>query len=263
MTWNIAETDLQSRLFLGTAHYPSLQVMHEAIQQSESQVITVALRRQNPEKNAGSSFWDFIKNLGCHLLPNTAGCHSAKEAILTAQMARQIFNTRWIKLEVIADDYSLHPNPFELVAAAKELIQQGFQVFPYCTEDLAVCERLLEAGCRILMPWGAPIGSGKGLLNVYALKTLRQRFREVPMLIDAGLGTPSHAALALELGFDGVLLNSAVALADDPVAMAKAFALGVAGGRLAYEAGIIPERDLAKPSTTLVDRPFWHQEIIK
>ena len=204
-------------------------------------------------------FWNSIKKLGRHLLPNTAGCRSAKEAILIAQMAREVFNTHWIKLEVTSDDYTLQPNPFELIDATKELIRQGFEVFPYCTDDLAVCERLASLGCRVIMPWAAPIGSGKGLTNPFALKTLRQRLANMTLLVDAGIGAPSHAAYALELGFDGVLLNSAVALAADPIKMAAGFANAVEGGRLAFEAGLMPARDFASPSTPLIGKPFWQQ----
>jgi thiazole synthase len=172
-------------------------------------------------------------------------------------MAREVFGTHWIKLEVIGDDYTLQPDPFGLVEAASTLIKEGFEVFPYCTDDLVLCQRLVEVGCRILMPWGAPIGTGKGLINPYALKTLRARFPELTLIVDAGLGAPSHAAQALELGFDGVLLNTAIAQAHNPVQMATGFKYAVQAGRAGFEAGIMPERDLAQPSTPVLGKPFW------
>lgn len=258
--WEIANKTLASRLLLGTAQYPSLQVMRDAIVASQANIITVSLRRQAPHEKNGETFWNYIKTLNCHLLPNTAGCRGAQDAITTAEMAREIFQTNWIKLEVIGDDYNLQPDPFELIKAAKILVQRGFEVFPYCTDDLILCQRLIEAGCRILMPWAAPIGSGKGLINLYALETLRARLPHVTLIIDAGIGKPSHATQALELGFDGILLNTAVALAKNPVQMAVAFHAAILAGRLAYEAGMMLERQLTSPSTPLLDTPFWHQE---
>lgn len=256
--WKLAQHELSSRLLLGTALYPSPDIMRQAIQSAKVDVITVSLKRQKPEQKGGEQFWEYLKSLPCHLLPNTAGCRTAKEAILLANMAREIFNTPWIKLEVIGDDYNLQPDPFELVSAAKELIQQGFEVFPYCLDDLVVCQRLVEAGCNIVMPWGAPIGSGQGLLNPYAIRVLRERLENTCIIIDAGIGTPSHAVLAMELGVDGILLNSAVALAQDPVKMATSFSLAIEAGRLAFEAGRMPERQFAQASTPLLDTPFWH-----
>jgi thiazole synthase len=246
------ETLFTNRLWLGTAQYPTLAIMQQALQAANARIITVSLRRQMPQHNHSNPFWECIKALGCQLLPNTAGCRTAKEAILTAQMAREIFKTNWIKLEVIGDDYLLQPDPFELLIAAKELIQQGFTVFPYCTADLILCERLLEQGCEILMPWGAPIGSGQGLVYRFALETLRKRLPKVPLVIDAGIGAPSQAAEALELGFDAVLLNTAVAQASDPIKMAQAFAQAVQAGRLAFEAGLIPKREMAQASTPII-----------
>ncbi|WP_251358505.1 thiazole synthase [Kangiella sp. TOML190] len=253
----IGGKDISSRLFVGTALYPSPQVMLDALKASESQVITVSVRRQG---KGGENFWSQINQLDCHWLPNTAGCHSTKEAITTAEMAREIFQTNWIKLEVIGDDYNLQPDPFQLVEAAKALTQRGFEVFPYCTDDLVLCQKLLDVGCNILMPWGAPIGTGRGLTDPYALQTLRERLPDVPMVIDAGLGLPSHAAKAMEMGYDAVLLNTAIAQAEDPVMMASAFKNAVNAGRQAFEAGAIPERDLAKPSTPVVGTPFWHND---
>jgi len=157
---------------------------------------------------------------------------------------------------VVGDEHTLQPDPFELLTATTELVRAGFEVFPYCTDDLVSCQRLLDAGCRILMPWGAPIGSGQGLINPYALRTLRARLPDVPLIVDAGIGCPSDAALAMELGFDAVLLNSAVALAHQPVQMAAAFKLGIEAGRLAYQAGIMATQDMAVATTPVTGRPF-------
>jgi thiazole synthase len=247
---------LRSRLLLGTARYPSPAVLTEAVRASGCELVTVSLRREAGAERAGQGFWSIIRSLGVRVLPNTAGCHSVKEAVTTAHMAREVFGTSWIKLEVIGEDDTLQPDVFGLVEAAAILCAEGFEVFPYTTEDLVVAERLLGAGCRVLMPWGAPIGSGRGLNNLFALKTLRAHFREVPLIIDAGLGVPSHAAQALELGFDAVLVNTAVAQARDPVQMAAAFARAVEAGHAARIAGPIEPRDLATPSTPVIGTAF-------
>ena len=191
-----------SRLMLGTALYPSPAVMAESFAASKAGIVTVSLRREQARGRTGERFMSFIADLGVRVLPNTAGCHSAKEAITTAQMAREVFETDWIKLEVIANDDTLQPEVFGLVEAAAELTKEGFKVFPYTTEDLSVAERLMRAGCEVLMPWGAPIGSGRGLNNVYGLRLLRSFVPGVPLVVDAGLGAPSHAAAAMELGYD-------------------------------------------------------------
>jgi thiazole synthase len=188
------------------------------------------------------------------VLPNTAGCHTVKEAVTTAHMARELFDTPWIKLEVIRDDETLQPDVFGLVEAARVLSDEGFAVFPYTTEDLAVADRLVEAGCKVLMPWGAPIGSARGLNNLYGLKALRAHFPGIPLVVDAGLGVPSHAAAAMELGYDAVLLNTAVAEAGDPVAMARAFALAIEAGRAAFAARPLEPRDMAVPSTPVLGK---------
>ncbi|OGT56682.1 MAG: thiazole synthase [Gammaproteobacteria bacterium RIFCSPHIGHO2_12_FULL_42_10] len=257
--WQLGDKTFSSRLLLGTALYPSLSVMQEAIVASETNIITVALRRQSPEMKSGQLFWDAIRHLNCAILPNTAGCYTANDAVMLAEMARELFQTHWIKLEVIGDEYTLQPDAFELVKAAKILIEKGFEVFPYCTDDLILCKRLLDVGCRILMPWAAPIGSGKGLIHAHDLITLRVRLPDATLIIDAGIGKPSHAVQALEWGYDGVLLNTAVALAKNPVEMARAFKEGVHAGRRAYLAGMMEERNMAHPSTALIDTPFWHQ----
>ena len=257
--WKLADKTLSSRLLIGSALYPSPAVMQEAIKASGSEVVTVSLRRQNPEAEGGNDFWALLKELELNILPNTAHCYSVKEAITTAKMARELFDTHWIKLEVIGDEYNLQPDPFGLLEATKELVSQGFEVFPYCTDDLVLCEKLIEAGCRILMPWGAPIGTGKGLMNPYALRTLRQRLPGTTLIVDAGIGAPSHAAHAMELGFDAVLLNTAVAQANNPAYMAEAFKHAMIAGRMGYEGGLMAERDLASPSTPTIGMPFWHQ----
>lgn len=258
--WKIGGKALTSRLLVGTAQYPSLDIMQAAILAAETNVITVSLRRQLPGVKSSNTFWDYIKTLSCEILPNTAGCHNAIDAVATAEIAREIFSTNWIKLEVIGDDYTLQPDPFELVKAARILIEKGFIVFPYCTDDLVLCQRLVDCGCEILMPWASPIGSGKGILNPYALSTLRMRFPKTTLIVDAGIGKPSHAVQAMELGFDGVLLNTAISLAQHPIQMAKAFNAAVTAGRDGYEAGLMLERDMANPSTPNIGIPFWHQE---
>ena len=258
MTFHIADTELNSRFFLGTASYPSPQVLQDAIAASGAEVVTVGLKRQMAAGGAGTQndFYKMIRASGARLLPNTAGCRSAREAVTLSQMARELFGTNWIKLEVVGDEHTLQPDPFELVTAAAELVRDGFEVFPYCTDDLVSCQRLLDAGCRILMPWGAPIGSGQGLINPYALRTLRARLPGVPLVVDAGIGSPADAVQAMEFGYDAVLLNSAVAHARDPVQMARAFRLGIESGRLAYEAGIMAQQDMAVASTPVTGRPF-------
>jgi thiazole synthase len=256
MSFQIGGALLESRFFLGTAGYPSPQILQQAIAASGSQVVTVGLKRQLAQDSVPGDFYRLIQQSGARLLPNTAGCRTAREAVALAKMARELFGTHWIKLEVVGDEYTLQPDPFELVQAAKELVQAGFEVFPYCTDDLVTCQRLLDAGCRILMPWGAPIGSGQGLLNPSALRTLRSRLPDVPLVVDAGIGSPRDAVQAMELGFDAVLLNSAVAQAHDPIAMARAFKLGIEAGRLAWEAGIMARQDMAVATTPVTGRPF-------
>ncbi len=250
-------TTLRSRLFLGTAQYPSPEIMARAVRAAGSDVVTVSLRRETARGNAGERFFDLIRDLRVHVLPNTAGCRTAREAITTARMARELFDTAWIKLEVIANDDTLQPDVFGLVDAAAELTRDGFQVFPYTTEDLGVAERLMGAGCEVLMPWGAPIGTGRGLNNIYALRTMRRYFPGVPLVVDAGIGAPSHASEAMEMGYDAVLLNTAVAKAGDPVLMARAFGEAVRAGRNAWSAGLMEARDMASPSTPVAGTPFF------
>jgi thiazole synthase len=253
---SLYQINVRSRLMLGTARYPSPAVLADAVRAAGAEVVTVSLRRESGGERAGQAFWSLIRGLGVRVLPNTAGCHSVKEAVTTAHMAREVFGTTWIKLEVIGEEDTLQPDVFGLVDAARVLCAEGFEVFPYTTEDLVVAERLLAAGCKVLMPWGAPIGSGRGLNNLFGLTALRAHFPDVPLIIDAGLGVPSHAARALELGFDAVLINTAVAQARDPVQMAAAFAQAVAAGLAGRQAGPIEPRDLATPSTPLIGTAF-------
>ncbi|EEA95309.1 thiazole synthase [Pseudovibrio sp. JE062] len=244
-------TEIGSRLLLGTAQYPSPTVLKKAIETSQAEIITVSLRRETAD-GSGAGFWELLKDCDCKILPNTAGCHSVREAVTTAQMARELFGTDWIKLEVIGNTDSLQPDVFGLVEAAKILSADGFKVFPYTTDDLVVGEKLLEAGCELLMPWGAPIGSGQGLRNPDALRTMRAHFPGVPLIVDAGIGRPSHATRAMELGMDAVLLNTAVAKAGDPALMAKAMAQAIEAGRLGYTADPMEPRDMAVPSTPIL-----------
>ncbi|AXT33534.1 thiazole synthase [Phaeobacter sp. LSS9] len=243
--------DITSRLLLGTAQYPSPSVLNAAIKSSASEIITVSLRRETAE-GTGAGFWDQLRTLNCRILPNTAGCHSVQEAVTTAHMARELFDTPWIKLEVIGHSDTLQPDVFALVEAARVLSDDGFQVFPYTTDDLVVGEKLLEAGCEVLMPWGAPIGSGQGLRNPDALRAMRAHFPDIPLIVDAGIGRPSDATQAMELGMDAVLLNTAVAKAGDPVGMARAIALAIEAGREGYLADPMERRDMAVPSTPVL-----------
>ena len=249
-------TEIDSRLMLGTAQYPSPRVLADAFRRSGAGIATVSVRREAGGERAGSAFWDIVRDLGVAVLPNTAGCHSVREAVTTAQMARELFDTNWIKLEVIGHADTLQPDPFGLVEAARFLTEDGFKVFPYTTEDVVLAGRLLDVGCEVLMPWGAPIGTGLGLTNIYGLRTLHAQFPDVPMVVDAGLGLPSQAAMAMEMGYDAVLLNTAVARAGDPAAMAEGFARAVEAGRLAFEADPMEPRDMAAPSTPVIGKAF-------
>jgi thiazole synthase len=253
------DAQLRSRLLLGTSRYPSPAVLTGAVKASSAEVVTVSLRRESGSEQAGQGFWSIVRSLGVRVLPNTAGCHTVKEAVTTAKMAREVFATNWIKLEVIGDNDTLQPDVFGLVKAARILASEGFQVFPYTTEDLVVADKLIDAGCRVLMPWGAPIGSGRGLNNLFGLRALRAHFPHVPLIIDAGLGVPSHAAQAMEIGFDAVLINTAVAEARDPAQMAAAFAQAVEAGVAARLAGPMEPRDMAAPSTPVIGQAFLLQ----
>jgi thiazole synthase len=246
-----------SRLLLGTARYDSPALLADAIGAADPAMLTVSLRRQvSGFSDSGQSFWNLLRESGRTILPNTAGCLSAREAVKTACMARELFETNLIKLEVIGDEVSLQPDPFGLTEAAVELVKLGFQVLPYCTEDWVLCRRLMDAGCDVLMPWAAPIGTGQGPRNPRALRDLRERAPHVPMIVDAGIGLPSHACQVMEWGFDGVLLNTAVSRALDPVRMAGAFADGIRAGRAGFLAGPMIAQNAAVPSTPELGRPF-------
>lgn len=251
------KTDVASRLLLGTARYPSPAILAEAVRQSATEIVTVSLRRESAGGRNGGAFFEMIRALGVHVLPNTAGCHGVSEAVLTAKMAREMFQTNWIKLEVIGNHDTLQPDVFGLVEAARILVREGFEVFPYTTDDLVVAERLLDVGCKVLMPWCAPIGSAAGPLNLSALRAMRAHFPNVPLIVDAGIGRPSHATTVMELGFDAVLLNTAIAGAGDPVAMACAFAKAIDAGRQAFGAGMLEPRDMAVPSTPVIGRAVF------
>jgi len=242
----IAGTE-HAELILGTGGFTRLETLGEAIAATGTSMVTVALRRMDP--NAEGSLMDVLTAHGVAVLPNTAGCYTARDAVRTAQLAREAFQTDWIKLEVIGDERTLLPDAPELLAAAEELVDDGFTVLPYTTDDPVLARRLEDTGCAAIMPLGSPIGSGMGIRNPYNLTLIREQTR-LPVICDAGLGTASDAALAMELGCDGILVASAISRAQDPVAMAKAFRAGVEAGRLARAAGRIPRRRYAEASTT-------------
>jgi thiazole synthase len=242
----IADRSWDSRLIVGTGGFRSLEQLKESIQASGTEMVTVALRRMDPQ--ARGSVMDVLEELDCFLLPNTAGCYTAHDAVLTAKLAREAFQTNWIKLEVIGDDRTLFPEATELLEAAATLIDDGFVVLPYANDDPILNRRLEDLGCAAVMPLGAPIGSGMGIRNPYNLSIIIEN-AGVPVICDAGVGTASDAAVAMELGCDGVLMASAIARAEDPVKMARAMRGAVEAGRLAYEAGRIPRRMYAEAST--------------
>jgi len=249
----IAGRTLSSRLLLGTGGFPSLELLAQAIAASGSELVTVALRRLDPTltgagRGHGRSLLDVLADAGVQLLPNTAGCHTARDAVLTARLAREAFATDWVKLEVIGDEDTLLPDAPELLRAAEELIDEGFVVLPYTTDDPVLARRLADLGCAAVMPLGSPIGSGMGIRNPYNIELIREAV-DVPVVLDAGIGTASDAALAMELGCDAVMVASAVSRAQDPVAMARAMRAAVKAGRLARGAGRIPRRTYATAST--------------
>jgi thiazole synthase len=248
---SIAGVTLSSRLLLGTGGMTSLHALGAALQASGSAVATVAVRRV--EGSGRGSLLALLGELGVRVLPNTAGCATASEAVLTAKLAREAFETDWVKLEVIGDDHTQLPDGVELLAAAEQLVEDGFVVLPYTTDDPVLALRLQQVGCAAVMPLGSPIGSGLGLRNPHSIALLREAV-EVPVILDAGIGTASDAALAMELGCDGVLVATAVNRAHDPVAMARAMRLAVEAGHLARLAGRIPVRFYAEPSSPLEGR---------
>jgi thiazole synthase len=242
----IAGRALGSRLIVGTGGFRNLEVMGAAVRASGADLATLALRRVDPA--ARGSIVDVLESAGCALLPNTAGCYTARDAVATAQLAREAFATDWVKLEVIGDDRTLLPDPSELLDAAEQLVADGFVVLPYTNDDPILARRLEDAGCAAVMPLGSPIGSGMGINNAYNLRLIVEQAR-VPVILDAGVGTASDAALAMEVGCDGVLLASAVSRAEDPVRMARAMRLAVEAGFDARAAGRIPRRLYAEAST--------------
>jgi thiazole synthase len=242
----IAGRTLRSRLLLGTGGFPSLQLLADAIRASGSELVTVALRRVDPA--ARGSLVDVLAQAHVELLPNTAGCFTARDAVLTAKLAREAFETDWVKLEVIGDKDTLLPDAPELLKAAEQLVDDGFVVLPYTTDDPVLARRLVDVGCAAVMPLGAPIGSGMGIRNPYNISLIREAV-QVPVVLDAGVGTASDATLAMELGCDAVMVASAVSRAQDPVAMAAAMRAGVLAGLLAHGAGRIPHRTYATAST--------------
>ena len=242
----IAGIELDSRLILGTGGAPSLEVVEATVAAAGTAMCTVSMRRLTP--SPGGSVLEVLRRAGVRILPNTAGCRTAREAVLTAKLAREALDTDWVKLEVIADEHTLLPDPFELLDAAEQLVAAGFTVLPYTNDDPVLARRLQQAGCAAVMPLGAPIGSGLGIRNPHNIEMIVAEAR-VPVIVDAGIGTASDAALALELGCDAVLLASAVTRAAEPVLMASAMAAAVTAGRLAYRAGRIPRRDQARASS--------------
>ena len=244
----IGDREFVSRLIVGTGGFRSLEVLGRAVAASGAEMATVALRRVDPA--AHGSLVELLEQAGCFLLPNTAGCFTARDAVTTAQLAREAFQTDWVKLEVIGDDRTLLPDPTELLAAAETLVGDGFTVLPYTNDDPILARRLEDIGCAAVMPLGSPIGSGMGIRNPYNLRMVLEQAR-VPVILDAGIGTASDATVGMELGCAGVLLASAVSRAEDPVAMARAMRLGVEAGRLAHRAGRMPRRLYAEASTSM------------
>jgi thiazole synthase len=243
---SIAGRTMRSRLLLGTGGFPSLELLAEAIAAAGSELVTVALRRIDPD--ARGSLVDVLADAGVQLLPNTAGCFTARDAVLTAKLAREAFETDWVKLEVIGDEDTLLPDAPELLRAAEQLVDEGFTVLPYTTDDPVLARRLQDVGCAAVMPLGSPIGSGMGIRNPYNIALIREAV-DVPVVLDAGVGTASDAALAMELGCDAVMAASAVSRAQDPVRMARALRSAVKAGRLARGSGRIPRRLYATAST--------------
>ncbi len=250
----IAGRTFQTRLILGTGGAASVDALERALRASRAELVTVALRRVAP--GAQGSVLEVVERCGCELLPNTAGCYTARDAVATARMAREAFGTNWIKLEVIGDDRTLFPDAVELLEAAEELVDDGFTVLPYTNDDPILAGRLERVGCAAVMPLGSPIGSGSGLRNPYNLRIIRESV-SVPVILDAGVGTASDAAVAMELGCDAVLLASAVTRAQHPDLMAAAMRKAIEAGRLAYRAGRIPRRLYAEASTTSAGMPEW------
>lgn len=250
----LGAVSLSSRLIMGTSGYPNPQLMLDALEASRTEIVTVAIRRVNLQDTSEESFLDLLLSRGFTLLPNTAGCYTAKEAVLVAQLAREALETDLIKLEVIGDDETLLPDVEQLLKAAKQLIDDGFEVMAYSNDDPITCRKLADLGCAAVMPLASPIGSGQGLVNPYNLSLIRELIQDTPLIVDAGIGTASDAAQAMELGYDGVLLNTAVSDARHPVMMATAMRKAVEAGRMAYRAGRMPRRTYAQASSPFEGR---------
>jgi len=245
----IGDYTFGSRLLLGSSRFPNPQVMMDALEASGTELVTVAIRRVNVKNPSPESHLQLIQDNGYRVLPNTAGCYTAHEAVLVAQLAREALGTDLIKLEVIGDDETLMPDVEQLLKAANDLVDDGFTVLAYSNDDPITCRKLADVGCAAVMPLGSPIGSGMGIVNPYNLRIIRETIDDTPLLVDAGIGTASDAALAMELGYDGVLVNTAIAEAQHPVQMARAMRLAVESGRLAYRSGRIPKRLYAQSSS--------------
>ena len=250
----IAGLSLGSRLIMGTSRYPNPQVMLDALEASGTEMVTVAIRRVNLHDTSEESFLELLLSRKLHLLPNTAGCYTAQEAVLVAQLAREALETDLVKLEVIGDDETLLPDVEQLLKAAKQLVDDDFRVLAYSNDDPITCRKLADLGCEAVMPLASPIGSGQGLVNPYNLQLIRELITDTPLIVDAGIGTASDAARAMEIGYDGVLLNTAVSDAQHPVMMATAMRRAVEGGRLAYRAGRMPRRFYAQASSPVEGR---------
>ncbi len=249
-TLNIGKHEFNSRLIVGTGKYPSVEVMQQAHEASGAQMVTVAIRRINLDERSGKTLLDYIDRSKYAILPNTAGCYNAKEAVLTAQLARELLETDLIKLEVIGDAQTLYPDTRETLAAAAQLVKDGFTVLPYVLDDPVACKQLEEEGCAAVMPLAAPIGSGLGVCNPYSIRIIKE-CAKVPVIVDAGVGTASDAAVAMELGVDGVLMNTGIAAAKEPVLMARAMKQAVEAGRMAFLAGRMPKRLYANASSPM------------
>jgi thiazole synthase len=250
--FSIAGRTFRSRLFVGTGKYRSKQLMARCHAAAATEMVTLAVRRVNLTDRSKESELDFIDRSKIHILPNTAACYTAEDAIRTARLAQEAGLSNWIKLEVIGDQRTLFPDNHGLLEATRTLVKEGFVVLPYTTDDLVNARKLIDAGAAAVMPLAAPIGSGLGIQNVVNLKILREAITEVPLIVDAGVGTASDAAIALELGYDGVLLNTAIAEAQDSECMARAMKLAVEAGRAAFLAGRMPKREYATASSPLV-----------
>lgn len=248
----IAGQEFESRLFLGTGKFPSNQIMGKAIEASQTQMVTTAMKRVNIENSKEDDMLSYINREKVILLPNTSGVRNAKEAVFAAQMAREALETNWLKLEIHPDPKWLFPDAIETLKATEELVKDGFIVLPYIQADPVLCKQLEEVGAATVMPLASPIGSNKGLVTKELLEIIIEQ-SNVPVVIDAGIGAPSHAAQAMELGADAVLVNTAIAIAGDPIAMAEAFSLAVKAGRAAYESGLALSSNIAQASSPLTE----------